>query len=360
MLARWMSAAPAPLAGLGDAKRAHRPGIRRRSRASGTRTRGRRRRSGAAAPAAQAHAVRRPSAVRRGPRDDSCAALSCGQTAVHATSVRRATCHERSFLDLIDLASERLGGAVVAANDEFFAPKENLIKPSAPVVARWRIHRSRQVDGRLGNAPPPRSRCRRPRLVHRPSGRARYRQRRRCGDGVLHRQLSRVVRRSTPATRMDGQPRRSWRPRGGARSCRERRSPAMPTTFWRSIDAQPATHVRLRIFPDGGVARLRVHGEVVADWQRLRRRGDVDLAAAEHGGAGRRVQRHVLRIAAQPDHAGRRDAHGRRLGNEAPARPGHDWTIDPTRRARHDAAGRDRYTTFQGQRAGRVQPRGEA
>src|ERR1051326_2181608 len=29
---------------------------------------------------------------------------------------------------LVDLASERLGGKVLMANDEFFAPKENLIK----------------------------------------------------------------------------------------------------------------------------------------------------------------------------------------------------------------------------------------
>ena len=28
------------------------------------------------------------------------------------------------FTDLIDLAAERLGGAVLWANDEFFAPKE--------------------------------------------------------------------------------------------------------------------------------------------------------------------------------------------------------------------------------------------
>jgi allantoicase len=48
--------------------------------------------------------------------------------------------------------------------------------------------------------------------------------------------------------------------------------------------ASRATHVRLRIFPDGGVARLRVHGDVVADWDRLTRRGDVDLAAAANGG----------------------------------------------------------------------------
>ncbi len=37
------------------------------------------------------------------------------------------------FTELIDLAAERLGGAVLFANDEFFAPKENLLKPSAPI-----------------------------------------------------------------------------------------------------------------------------------------------------------------------------------------------------------------------------------
>src|SRR5581483_2492921 len=47
--------------------------------------------------------------------------------------------------------------------------------------------------------------------------------------------------------------------------------------------APPATYLRLRIFPDGGVARLRVYGEVVGDWAALRARGEVDLAAAEHG-----------------------------------------------------------------------------
>ncbi len=37
------------------------------------------------------------------------------------------------FTDLVDLASERLGGAVLAANDEFFAPKENLLKAGEAV-----------------------------------------------------------------------------------------------------------------------------------------------------------------------------------------------------------------------------------
>src|SRR5260370_33653873 len=37
------------------------------------------------------------------------------------------------FTELVDLASERLGGAVLVANDEFFAPKENLLKPAKPI-----------------------------------------------------------------------------------------------------------------------------------------------------------------------------------------------------------------------------------
>ncbi len=42
------------------------------------------------------------------------------------------------------------------------------------------------------------------------------------------------------------------------------------------------THIRLSIYPDGGVARLRVHGEVVPDPAFLT--GTIDLAALENGG----------------------------------------------------------------------------
>jgi allantoicase len=53
-----------------------------------------------------------------------------------------------AFQELVDLASERLGAAVVAANDEFFAAKENLIKPGA---AEWRegayTDRGKWMDG---------------------------------------------------------------------------------------------------------------------------------------------------------------------------------------------------------------------
>ncbi|MET0188716.1 MAG: allantoicase, partial [Pseudonocardia sediminis] len=47
-------------------------------------------------------------------------------------------------------------------------------------------------------------------------------------------------------------------------------------------DGRRFTHVRLCIYPDGGVARLRVHGTVVPDPRVLT--GTVDLLAAENGG----------------------------------------------------------------------------
>src|SRR5258707_7173492 len=37
------------------------------------------------------------------------------------------------FTELVDLAAEKLGGAVLFANDDFFAPKENLLKAATPI-----------------------------------------------------------------------------------------------------------------------------------------------------------------------------------------------------------------------------------
>jgi allantoicase len=34
-----------------------------------------------------------------------------------------------AFADFVDLAAERVGGKALLANDEFFAPKSNLLKP---------------------------------------------------------------------------------------------------------------------------------------------------------------------------------------------------------------------------------------
>src|SRR3954462_3244360 len=88
------------------------------------------------------------------------------------------------------------------------------------------------------------------------------------------------------------------------------------------------THLRLNIFPDGGVARLRVHGEVVPEWRLIGGLGnEIDLAAAENGGD-------VLSCSDMffgPKHnlimPGR--AHNMSDGWETRRRrgPGHDWVI---------------------------------
>ena len=50
-------------------------------------------------------------------------------------------------------------------------------------------------------------------------------------------------------------------------------------------DRRRITHVRLNIFPDGGIARLRLLGEVLPSWtSTLAGSPEIDLAAAVHGG----------------------------------------------------------------------------
>ena len=52
------------------------------------------------------------------------------------------------FTQPADLASERLGGKVLAANDEFFAPKENLLKESKPIFIEGKYTtRGKWMDG---------------------------------------------------------------------------------------------------------------------------------------------------------------------------------------------------------------------
>jgi allantoicase len=91
--------------------------------------------------------------------------------------------------------------------------------------------------------------------------------------------------------------------------------------------AQPVTHLRLNIFPDGGVARLRVHGEGYLDRTRLHAGSEVDLAAAENGGLVLRCSdmffghRHNLIQPGRSTHMGDGWETRRRRG------PGHDWTI---------------------------------
>ncbi|MEX2281772.1 MAG: bifunctional allantoicase/OHCU decarboxylase, partial [Gemmatimonadota bacterium] len=87
------------------------------------------------------------------------------------------------------------------------------------------------------------------------------------------------------------------------------------------------THLRLNIFPDGGVARLRAHGLVLPDWPGLTARGEIDLAAAQNGGIVLDCSdmffghRHNLIMPGTATHMGDGWETKRRRG------PGHDWTV---------------------------------
>jgi len=91
--------------------------------------------------------------------------------------------------------------------------------------------------------------------------------------------------------------------------------------------ATPATHVRLHIYPDGGVARLRVWGRVDPDWSKVADGEVIDLLAVARGGRG---------IIANDEHygaVGNLTAPGRGVnmgdGWETRRRrePGHDWAV---------------------------------
>ena len=93
------------------------------------------------------------------------------------------------------------------------------------------------------------------------------------------------------------------------------------------VEYGAVTHVRLHIFPDGGVARLRAWGRVQPDWTRQPADQPINLLALEHGGRG---------IIANDQHYGRIEnltAPGRGVdmgdGWETRRRreAGHDWAI---------------------------------
>lgn len=64
------------------------------------------------------------------------------------------------------------------------------------------------------------------------------------------------------------------------------KSPLNPHSqhFFEIANNMEWTHVKLHIYPDGGVARLRVYGQVSKNWQEVPETELIDLAAAVNGG----------------------------------------------------------------------------
>jgi allantoicase len=184
------------------------------------------------------------------------------------------------FTHLIDLASARLGGQAVAANDEFFAEKENLLKPETPIFIPDRYtDRGKWMDGWE-------SRRRRtpghdwcivklglPGIIHSFVVDTAFFK----GNFPSHCSIEGC---GLPPGADATDPAIAWH------TVLERSELAGDTQNAFAIhDPRRFTHLRLNIFPDGGVARLRVMGEVLPDWSRtLAGGGEIDLVAAVNGG----------------------------------------------------------------------------
>jgi allantoicase len=188
------------------------------------------------------------------------------------------------FTELVDLASERLGGAALYANDDFFAPKENLLKQSTPVFLEGEYtDRGKWMDG--------------------------WESRRKRTPGfdwcVIRLGLPGIIRGVVVDTSYF---RGNYPEQCSLEACvidgnvsveqlideAIEWTQILPASTLQGDSLNPFpvehegrfTHLRFKIYPDGGVARLRVYGEVAPDWHRLARQSfsEIDLAAVEHGG----------------------------------------------------------------------------
>ena len=181
-----------------------------------------------------------------------------------------------TFTDLVDVASERLGAKVLGCNDEFFAPASDLLKVADAV---WReseyTDRGKWMDG------------------------WETRRRRTPGHDWC------VIRLGVPALLhgvvVDTSFFRGNQPDRCSIEAADTSDDAAlgETATWVPILAETtlkpdtkhplrvvhqgrATHIRLNIFPDGGVARLRVYGEPARHLD-LRGGATADLSALENG-----------------------------------------------------------------------------
>src|SRR5918999_5866387 len=182
------------------------------------------------------------------------------------------------FSELPDLAVRTSGGSVMAANDEFFAEKENLINP-APAAF---------LPGAFG-----------PKGKRYDGWETRRRRDNGCDWAIVRLGLPGVIRGVVIDTaHFTG----NYPPYAWVEACAAPGHPApeeLAGADWTEIVPRSPlkgdtghqfavvatrrfTHVRLSIYPDGGVARLRVHGEVVPDPQPLAVL-PLDLAALENG-----------------------------------------------------------------------------
>lgn len=182
------------------------------------------------------------------------------------------------FTKMTDLASEKLGGKALLCSDDFFAEKENLLKPGRGIFIDDKYtDRGKWMDG--------------------------WESRRKRGPG--HDWC--IIQLATPG-RIHGVDIDTNHFTGNhppyasveAFNIKDADTDDFEKLEWVEIlpkslllpgsqnlyevsDQNIYTHLRLNIYPDGGVARLKIYGEVVKNWSVGNEADEVDLAAAVNG-----------------------------------------------------------------------------
>jgi allantoicase len=231
-----------------------------------------------------------------------------------------------AFTSLADLASARVGGRALAANDEFFAAKSNLLKPEPPIFVPGKFtSRGKWMDGWESR------RRRTPGhdwcvvalgmrgIIHGVNVDTTHF----TGNYPSHCSIDVLDTPAAVGASVYGVEGRPW-----TTLLRKSALRGNGENFFAIDDARPWTHLRLNIFPDGGVARLRVYGEVSVDWRGITRAGRaIDLASIKNGG---------LVLGASDMHFGARDnmimpGRATNMGDGWETRrrrePGHDWAV---------------------------------
>ncbi len=181
----------------------------------------------------------------------------------------------RNLLRFINLAQPSLGAEVLYATDDFFAEKEGLLKPESPVfIADKFTERGKWMDG--------------------------WESRRRRTPGYDH-CVIRICRGKIYGVDVDTSHFTGNYPEHASiDACDSKLDPDESTGWTEVVPKSPLegdssnvffvdskqnwSHLRLNIYPDGGVARLRVYGEVHKDWAQIGENEEVDLAAMRNGG----------------------------------------------------------------------------
>jgi len=177
----------------------------------------------------------------------------------------------------IDLAQPVLGAEVVFATDDFFADKSRLITPEEPVFIpeKYDDH-GKWMDG--------------------------WESRRKRGNGFDYCIVKLGAKGTVEGVNIDTRHfTGNYAPAASIDACVSDKAIPEKNAKWQTIlpitklkgdspnflpvTAEGAfTHLRLNIYPDGGVARLRAYGRVFKDWSKVKKTERVDLLAMQNGG----------------------------------------------------------------------------